>query len=108
MHYLIIIGAVTSTFMNLKKCEQPARSKDILGMNFNSVKKACFLSASKIDKYTTKLSQVRNRSMASSKDLQKIVGYLVHAAWVMPFGRPFISHISYLIDVKNIKRNSVG
>ena len=49
---LVIIGAVTSALMNLKKCEEPARSKDILGMNFNSEKKACFLSATKIDKYT--------------------------------------------------------
>ena len=33
--------------------------------------------------------------------MQKITGYLVYAAWVMPFGRPFISHISHFIDVKN-------
>ena len=39
---LIIIGAVTSTFMNLKKCEEPARSKDILGMILNSEKKSVF------------------------------------------------------------------
>ena len=101
---LIIIGAVTSTFMNLDKCEEPARSKDILGMIFNSEKKACFLAATKIEKYTTKLSKIRDRGIASSKDLQKIVGYLVYAAWVMPFGRPLISHISHLIDVKNINK----
>ena len=39
---LIIIGAVTSSFMNLKKCEEPARSKDILGMNFHLEEKAFF------------------------------------------------------------------
>ena len=101
---LIIIGAVTSTFMNLKKCEEPARSKDILGMIFNSKEKACFLAATKIDKYSAKLSEVRKRGVASSKELQKIVGYLVYAAWIMPFGRPLISHISHLIKVKNIKK----
>ena len=102
---LIIIGAVTSTFMNLKKCEEPARSKDILGMNFNSEEKACFLSATKIVKYSAKLAQLRRHGVASSKVLQKIVGYLVYAAWVMPFGRPFISHISFHIDVKNINKD---
>ena len=101
---LIIIGAVTSTFMNLEKCEEPARSKDILGMIFNSKEKACFLAATKIDKYSAKLLEVRKRGVASSKDLQKIVGYLVYAAWIMPFGRPLISHISHLIEVKNINR----
>ena len=101
---LIIIGAVTSTFMNLKKCEEPARSKEILGMIFNSKVKACFLAATKTDKYSAKLSEVRKRGVASSKELQKIVGYLVYAAWIMPFGRPLISHISHLIDVKSINK----
>ena len=44
---LIVIGAITNTFMNLKKCEEPARSKDILGMNFNSKEKVCFLAKTK-------------------------------------------------------------
>ena len=101
---LIIIGAVTSAFMNLEKCEEPARSKDILGMNFNSKKKACFLAEAKISKYTSKLTKLRKSGVASSKELQKITGYLVYAAWVMPFGRPFISHISHFIDVRNIQK----
>ena len=33
--------------------------------------------------------------------MQKVDGYLVYAAWVMPFGRPLISHISHFIDLKN-------
>ena len=102
--FTVLIIIVTSTFMNLKKCEEPARSKDILGMIFNSKEKACFLAATKIDKYSAKLSEVRKRGLASSKDLQKIVGYLVYAAWIMPFARPLISHISHLIDVKNIRK----
>ena len=105
---LIIIGAVTRSFMNLKKCEEPARSKDILGMNFNSKEKACFLAATKVSKYTAKISEIRNRGSASSKELQKVVGYLVYAAWVMPFGRPLISHISHFIDVKNLHKDSIG
>ena len=88
--------------MNLEKCEGPARSMDIIGMNFDSKKKACFLAKSKVSKYSSRLSTLRKRAVASSKELQKIVGYLVYAAWVMPFGRPFISHISHLINVKKI------
>ena len=101
-HDLIHVGAVTNTHMNLEKCEGPARSMDIIGMNFDSEKKACFLAKSKVSKYSSKLSNLKKRAVASSKELQKIVGYLVYAAWVMPFGRPFISHISHLINVKKI------
>ena len=100
---LIIIFAVISTYMNLKKCEEPARSKEILGMIYNSEEKACFLAATKIEKYTKKLSNIRDSGIATSKDLQKIIGYLLYAAYVIPFGRPLISHISHLIDVKSIK-----
>ena len=63
-----------------------------------------FLAATKFEKYFEKLSEARERGVASSKILQKLVGYLVYAAWIMPFGRPLISHISHLIDVKNINR----
>ena len=73
-------------------------------MNFNSKKKACFLATTKISKYTAKLSRIRKRGFASSKDLEKVVGYLVYAAWVMPFGRPLISHISHFIDIKNVNK----
>ena len=101
---LIIIGAVTKTFMNLKKCEEPARSKDILGMNFNSNEKACFLAETKVTKYKLRLTNLRKSGGASSKELQKIVGSLVYAAWVMPFGRPFISHIAHFINVKDVHK----
>ena len=70
---LIIIGAVTKSFMNLKKCEKPAKSKDIPGMNFNSKEKACFLATTKISKYTAKLSEIRNMGFASSKELQRLL-----------------------------------
>lgn len=97
---LIEIGAVTNTHMNLEKCVGPARSMDIIGMNFNSIKRACFLSKTKSIKYRLRLSKLRESETASSKELQKVVGYLVYASWVCPFGRPFISTISYFIDQK--------
>ena len=68
---LIIIGAITNTCMNLKKSEEPSRSKDILGMNFNSKEKACFLASSKVTKYKSRLVNLRKLEVASSKELQK-------------------------------------
>ena len=98
------VGAITNTIMNGDKCEGPARSLDIIGMNFNSRKRSCFLAKSKVTKYFQKLLQLRNLGVATSKKLQKIVGYLVYAAWVMPYGRPFISHISHFINVDKINK----
>ena len=100
---LLEIGMVTNPHMNIKKCEGPARSMDIIELNFNSVKKACFLSKSKVTKYRSSLLTLRKLRGASSKELQKVVGYLVYAALVLPFGRPFISNISYFIDLKNTR-----
>ena len=63
---LIEIGSVTNSHMNLEKCEQPARSMDIIGLNFNSIKRACFLSKSKSIKYRLRLSKLRKAGEASS------------------------------------------
>ena len=41
--------------------------------------------------------------MTSSKKLQKVVGCLVYAAWILPFGRPLITHL-YIIDEKNLSK----
>ena len=76
----------------------------ILGMFFNSVKKACFLAESKAIKYSRKLARIRDAGEVTSKVLQKLVGFLVYAAWVMPFGRPFISQISNFINAKHIHK----
>ena len=102
---LIETGKITNTLMNVKKCFKPARSMDILGMIFDSKKKACFLSETKAKKYKLRLVAIRKTGAATSKELQKLVGYLVYAAWVMPFGRPFISQISNIINVEKIHKN---
>ena len=65
---LITVGAVTNTRMNIEKCGKPTRSMDIIGMNFNSEKKACFLAESKVAKYTSRLFKLRKLGTASSKD----------------------------------------
>ena len=101
---LIAMGKLTNTLMNEKKCVKPARSMDIIGMNFNSKERACFLSQSKAKKYKLRLAVIRKAEAATSKELQKLVGYLVYAAWVMPFGRPFISQISNMINVEKIRK----
>ena len=98
------MGAVTNTHMNTQKCEEPARTMIILGFNFDSELRACFLGKSKLTKYKLKLASARKALSITSKDLQKLVGYLVYAAWVMPFGRPYISRISHFIDVENVYR----
>ena len=101
---LIEIGEITNTRLNLEKCRKPARRMDILGIVFDSIKKSCFLSPSKILKYCLRLSKLRKSKTATSKELQKIIGYLVYAAWVLPYGRPFISHISYFLNVDDLNK----
>ena len=87
--------------MKVQKCKGPATSLDILGILFDSRKKACFLSVDKATKYTQRLKSLLENNSSTSKNIEKIVGNLVYAAWVIPFGRPFISHISHFIDRKN-------
>lgn len=97
---LIEIGELTRTKMNIKKCVGPHRILDILGLTYDSIHRKCYLSASKIHKYSLRLRSLLSFLSATSKDLQKLVGNLVFAAWVIPYGRPFISHISKLINPK--------
>ena len=52
-------------------------------------------------KYTQRLKILLQNKSSSSKDIEKLVGNLVYASWVIPFGRPFISHISYFISRKD-------
>ena len=100
---LIRIGKATNTLMNIKKCLAPARRMDILGISFNSVEKSCFLTAGKAEKYHSRLVTLRKNGCSTSKNLEKIVGNLGYAAWVIPYGRPFISHISKFINPKDMK-----
>ena len=86
--------------MNIGKCEGPARSMDIIGINFNSVKNHVFYLNQKWLSIGLDFWPFENWE---GHELLKVVGYLVYAAWDLPFGRPFISHISYFIDVKNIR-----
>ena len=54
----------------------------------------------KQQKYFLKLKEALFNGYVSSKDLEKIVGYLVWASYAEPLGRPFISAVSaYILRV---------
>ena len=55
---LIEFGSITNTHMNIQKCKGPATRLDILGILFDSRKKACFLSVDKAIKYTQRLKSL--------------------------------------------------
>ena len=104
---IIVIGEITNTCANLEKCKEPARRMVILGIMFDSIKKSCYLAHAKISKYCNCLTLVRTSKTCTSKLLQKIIGYLVFASWVIPYGRPFISHISFFIDNQNLNKKVI-
>ena len=89
--------------MNVVKCKGPAMRLEILGMGFDSREKTCFLSPSEAKKYMNWLRTLMKNRSASSKNIEKVVGNLAYAAWVIPFVRPFISQISHMIGHKNGK-----
>ena len=98
---LIEFGKITNTLMNIKKCQGLAKRMVILGIFFDSRKKACYVAPPKCVKYTQRLKILLQNKSSSSKDIEKLVGNLVYASWVIPFGRPFISHISHFISRKD-------
>ena len=104
LNFLIHIGNLTNTFMNEIKCEGPRRCLEIIGHYYNAIKRTCSLPSGKQAKYIHRLASLRQAKSAVSKDLEKIVGYLGFAAWVIPFGRPFISHLSFFFDRKNDRK----
>ena len=91
---VIRTGVATTAVPNLDKCHGPSQLLVILGMLFDAIKRNISLPPKKQSKYLQKLNKIINAGWASSKDLEKIVGYLVWASYAEPFGRPFISAIS--------------
>ena len=98
---LIEWGALTNTRMNLDKCAGPSRCLEILGLYYNSITKKCSLSEKKQRKYINRLIMLRIARAETPKNLEKIVGYLGFASWVIPYGKPFISHISFFLHNKD-------
>ena len=56
-------------------------------------------------KYRDTLKLILHHGKATSKELERLVGYLVWASYTEPFGRPFISAISGKITRSNPKEN---
>ena len=82
----------------MDKCHGPSQNLSILGMTFDANSKRITLPRKKQQKYLSTLREVLTKGHTSSKQLEKIVGYLVWASYAEPFGRPFISAVSNLIS----------
>ena len=91
---LIAVGELTGTKMNQKKCHAPARIMEILGFIYDAVARSCRLSPEKTKKYINRIVDVLRSPRVKFKNLEKLVGNLTYAAWVSPFGRPFLSVLS--------------
>ena len=99
---LITVGDLTGAKMNLKKCYPPARVMEILGFLYDAVNRSCRLSKEKVQKYINRIRNVLKAQYVHYKHLEKLVGNLAYAAWVSPFGRPFLSVLSTALS--NSKR----
>ena len=91
---LLAVGDLTGAKMNRKKCHSPARIMVILGFIYDSILKTCRLSITKQEKYIRRIDSILSATIVSFKTLEKLVGNLTYAAWVAPFGRPFLSTLS--------------
>ena len=95
---LLAVGDLTGAKMNRKKCLSPARVMEILGFIYDSIVKTCRLSVSKQRKYIRRINQVLKSTGVTFKMLEKLVGNLTYAAWIAPFGRPFLSTLSEMLQ----------
>ena len=91
---IIATGLVTTAVANLSKCHGPTRRLTILGTMYDAVMRKVTLPPKKQEKYQLALKQILKRKKTTSKELEKMVGYLVWASYTEPFGRPFLSAIS--------------
>ena len=88
---LIYTGKITSTVMNPKKCKGPSQILSILGFQYDAILRRVNLPQNKRTKYLDKLLLLLSSPHCSWNDLEQLLGYLGYAAWVEPFGKPFLS-----------------
>ena len=91
---LIAVGELTGAIMKPEKCFPPARKMEIIGFLYDAVLRYCRLSEKKCVKYISRIDDVLSVTYVQQKKLEKLVGNLTYAAWVSPFGRPFLSVLS--------------
>ena len=91
---LFAVGDLTGAKMNIKKCHSPVQIIEIINFLYASILKICILSITKQEKYIRRIDSILSATIVSLKRLEKLVGNLTYAAWVAPFGRPFLSTLS--------------
>ena len=97
------VGQLTTAVMNPSKCHGPYKIIDVLGLRYNAHTRHVRLPPSKQQKYLQKLQDTLSALIVTSKDIEKLIGYLCYASWVEPFGRPFLSSLTVHVDRHNPK-----
>ena len=103
-NYLIAVGKLTRAKMNPKQCHPPAQRMEILGFLYDTIARSCKLSPKKQEKYISRINGVLQDTHVSGENLEKLVGNLTYAAWIAPFGRPFLSVLSRKIRPSTRKK----
>ena len=80
--------------MNLPKCKGPSQVLPILGILFDAIQQRVSLPPDKQGKYLRKVSEALETLIVTSKQIEKLIGYLSFASYVAPFGRPFLSALT--------------
>ena len=52
-------------------------------------------------KYLNKVRELLSVFFVTSKEIEKLLGYLCFASWVEPFGRPFLSALTLHVNREN-------
>ena len=95
---VIRTGIVTSARVNFTKCHGPSQLLKILGMIYDAVHRKCSLPPKKVAKYLGRIHEILLTNQTTSKELERLVGNLVWASYVEPWGRPFLSALSSKIN----------
>ena len=85
---------MTSARVNFTKCQGPSQLLKILGMMYDAVHRKCSLPPKKVAKYLSRIHGILLTNQTTSKELEQLVGNLVWASYVEPWGRPFLSALS--------------
>ena len=80
IQFITRAGTKYGTLVNVAKTRGPAISMVILGLLYHSRRKICSLDPAKVDKYSTRISQLLLQDRVTSKDLERMVGRLEFAA----------------------------
>ena len=77
---IIAVGLLTTAVMNRSKCHGPCQIIDVLGLRYNAIIRIVKLPPAKQEKYLQKLRETLSPLFVTSKDIEKLVGYLCYAS----------------------------